>query len=46
VPFKYCTEFPAQGGLGVVWHSKDMSGEPIEVTVVRGIERPMHGAGS
>jgi hypothetical protein len=46
VPFKYCTTFPAQAGLGDVWRSKDMSGEPIEVTVVRGIERPMHGAGS
>ena len=45
-PFKYCTDFPASGGVGAVWTSKDMSGEPIRLTVVRGIERPARGAGS
>lgn len=45
-PFKYCTDFPAAGGLGAVWTSRDMSGEPIKLTVVRGIERPARGAGS
>ena len=45
-PFKYCTDFPAGGGPGVVWTSKDMSGEPIRLTVVRGIEKPLGGAGS
>jgi hypothetical protein len=45
-PFKYCTDFPSAGGPGVVWTSRDMSGEPIRLTVVRGIERPQGGAGS
>lgn len=39
-PFRYCTEFPQDGGLGAVWASKDMAGEPIKLTVVKGIERP------
>ena len=39
-PFKYCTDFPANGRLGAVWTSKDMTGEPIKLTVVKGIERP------
>ena len=45
-PFKYCTDFPSAGGLGAVWTSHDMSGEPIRLTVVRGIEKPQGGAGS
>jgi hypothetical protein len=40
VPFSYCTEFPPDGGLGVAWSGRDMKGEPIRLTVVRGIERP------
>ena len=39
-PFKYCTAIPADGGVGVVWTGKDMAGEPIRLTVVKGIERP------
>ena len=39
-PFKYCTDFPATGGLGAVWTSRDWEGEPIKLTVVKGIERP------
>lgn len=39
-PFKYCTDFPRDGGLGVVWTSQDWQGEPIRLTVVKGIERP------
>ncbi len=39
-PFRYCTAFPATGGLGVVWTSRDWQGEPIRLTVVKGIERP------
>ncbi|MBL8773509.1 MAG: hypothetical protein JNK30_19145, partial [Phenylobacterium sp.] len=39
-PFKYCTVFPAKGGPGVVWTSRDMNGEPIRLTLVKGIERP------
>src|SRR5688500_15920832 len=34
-PFKYCTHFPADGGLGAVWTSRDMAGEPIKLTVVK-----------
>ena len=39
-PFKYCTEFPSTGGIGAVWTSHDMAGEPIRLTVVPGIEKP------
>ena len=40
IPFKYCTAFPANGGVGAVWTSKSMEGDPIKVTVVKGIQRP------
>ena len=40
VPFNYCTAFPAGGGVGAVWTSKSMEGEPIRVTLVKGIQRP------
>ena len=39
-PFRYCTEFPAGGGFGAVWTSRDWQGEPIKLSVVKGIERP------
>lgn len=39
-PFHYCTAFPATGGLGAIWTSRDWQGEPIRLTVVKGIERP------
>jgi hypothetical protein len=39
-PFRYCTEFPASGGPDVVWTSRDWRGEPIRLSVVKGIERP------
>jgi hypothetical protein len=39
-PFKYCTAFPTNGAPGVFWTSRDMNGEPIRLTVVKGIERP------
>lgn len=45
-PFKYCTEFPSAGGVGAVWTSQDMSGVPIRLKLVPGIERPPGGAGS
>jgi hypothetical protein len=45
-PFKYCTDFPTGSGVGAVWTSKDMSGEPIRLTVVPGIQKPAGGAGS
>ena len=40
IPLGYCTAFPAGSGVGAVWTSKSMEGEPIKVTVVRGIQRP------
>ncbi|MGA0606143.1 hypothetical protein ACO2Q0_09095 [Phenylobacterium sp. VNQ135] len=40
IPISYCTDFPTDGGVGAVWTSKDMTGEPIRITVVKGIERP------
>lgn len=40
IPFGYCTDFPANGGVGAVWTSKSMEGDPIKVTVVKGIQRP------
>lgn len=40
IPISYCTDFPSAGGVGAVWTGKDMKGEPIKLTVVRGIERP------
>ena len=39
-PFSYCTAFPDDGGIGAVWASKDITGQPIRLTVVEGIERP------
>lgn len=44
VPFNYCTAFPAAGGVGAVWTAKSLEGEPIKVTVVKGIQRPAAGA--
>lgn len=40
IPFNYCTAFPAGSGVGAVWASKSLEGEPIRVTVVKGIQRP------
>lgn len=37
-PFTYCTPFPADTRLGAVWTSKDMSGTPIRLTVVKGMD--------
>lgn len=40
VPFHYCTRFPADGGVGAVWTAKSLEGDPVKVTVVKGIQRP------
>lgn len=40
IPISYCTDFPSDGGVGAVWTSKDIAGEPIRITLVKGIERP------
>lgn len=39
-PFRYCTELPPSSAPGVVWTSRDMYGETIRLTLVKGIERP------
>ena len=39
-PMSYCTEFPVAGDIGVQWSSKDITGVPIKVTLVKGIEKP------
>lgn len=38
-PLGYCTDFPTDGHVGAVWTSKSLEGEPIRVTVVKGIEK-------
>ncbi|MFN9926651.1 MAG: hypothetical protein ACK53I_06905 [Phenylobacterium sp.] len=40
IPLSYCTDFPANGGVGAVWASRSLEGDPIRVTVVKGIQRP------
>ncbi len=37
-PFSYCTR-PPSGGIGSSWKAKAVTGEPITVTIVRGIVR-------
>jgi hypothetical protein len=46
IPLNYCTAFPAGSGVGAVWTSKSLEGEPIKVTVVKGIQRPATTAGA
>ena len=40
IPISYCADFPSDGGVGAVWSGRDIAGEPIRLTVVRGIEAP------
>jgi len=37
LPLAYCTAFPANTYVGVTWASKDMSGTPIQLKVVKGM---------
>ena len=37
LPVAYCTAFPANTYVGVSWTSKDMSGTPIQLKVVKGM---------
>ena len=37
LPLAYCTPFPANTYVGVTWTSKDMSGTPIQLKVVKGM---------
>lgn len=38
-PFGYCTDFPVDGHVGAVWTSRSLEGDPIQVTVVKGMEQ-------
>lgn len=37
LPFAYCTPFPDDPHIGVTWASKDFVGNPIKLTVVKGM---------
>lgn len=37
LPFSYCTGFPTDPHVGVVWTAKDFSGAPIKLTVLKGM---------
>jgi hypothetical protein len=37
LPFSYCTKFPNEPHVGVVWTSKDFGGNPITLTVIKGM---------
>jgi hypothetical protein len=37
-PFSYCTDAP-NGAIGTRWKAKAVTGEPITVTLVRGVQR-------
>ncbi|HEY8573844.1 hypothetical protein [Phenylobacterium sp.] len=45
-PISYCTAFPANGGVGATWTGKDISGTPIKLTLLKGVQRPTAGAGT
>ncbi|WP_411287151.1 hypothetical protein [Phenylobacterium sp.] len=39
-PMSYCTDFPTDGALGAQWLSKDITGVPINITLIKGIQKP------
>jgi hypothetical protein len=43
LPVAYCTAFPANTFVGVTWTSKDMSGTPIQLKVVKGMAEAKSG---
>ena len=45
-PINYCTSFPDKGDIGATWTGHDVSGTPITLKLLPGIERPKAGAGS
>lgn len=45
-PISYCTKFPDDGDVGATWIGRDISGTPITLKLVPGIDRPKAGAGS
>jgi hypothetical protein len=44
LPLSYCTAFPAQAKVGVAWTGKDLSGTPITLKLVKGIEKGRSGS--
>jgi hypothetical protein len=44
LPVSYCTSFPEKTFVGVTWTSKDMSGTPIQLKVVKGMAESKAGA--
>jgi hypothetical protein len=43
LPLAYCTAFPENTYVGVTWASKDMSGTPIQLKVVKGMAEAKAG---
>lgn len=43
LPLAYCTAFPDNTYVGVSWTSKDMSGTPIQLKVVKGMTEAKPG---
>ena len=43
LPLAYCTAFPENTYVGVTWTSKDMSGTPIQLKVVKGMAEAKAG---
>ena len=39
-PMTFCTAFPSEGGVGAKWTSKDLTGQTVQVQLVKGIQRP------
>ena len=39
-PMSYCTSFPQNGAVGATWTGKDMSGTPIRLKLVKGVQKP------
>jgi hypothetical protein len=37
LPLSYCTTFPADAHIGVMWTSRDITGTPIRLTVLKGM---------
>jgi hypothetical protein len=37
-PINYCTKFPEKSAVGVTWTGRDISGTPITLKLVKGIE--------
>lgn len=43
LPVAFCTTFPDNPSVGVSWASKDMSGTPIQIKVVKGMDEARGG---